>query len=185
MSQSKGVALVTGAAQGIGRTIAIRLARDGFDIALNDLPAKKAALEDFAAELQNDQSEGSYHPRTCVVPCDVTKEDEVKSMIDATVDMLGSLDVMVANAGIARLADILTETLEIWEHVMHVNATSAFLCYKYAAVQMVKQGRGGRIIGASSMVGIRAEADFVSYSASKFAVRALTQAAARTIQNNG
>jgi NAD(P)-dependent dehydrogenase (short-subunit alcohol dehydrogenase family) len=126
MSQSKGVALVTGAAQGIGRTIAIRLARDGFDIALNDLPAKKAALEDFAAELQNDQSEGSYHPRTCVVPCDVTKEDEVKSMIDATVDMLGSLDVvsggaewiiigtydmlpqMVANAGIARLADILT-----------------------------------------------------------------------------
>ncbi|KAJ8594948.1 NAD(P)-binding protein [Rhizopogon salebrosus TDB-379] len=179
MFQSKGVALVTGSAQGIGRAIAIRLAQDGFDVALNDLPAKQAALEDLAAELQRGRSlEGSYHPRTCVVPCDVSKEDEVKSMIDTTVAVLGSLDVIVANAGIGAMADILTETLENWEHTMQVNATSTFLCYKYAAVQMVKQGRGGRIIGASSMVGIRAEPNVLSYSASKFAVRALTQAAA-------
>jgi NAD(P)-dependent dehydrogenase (short-subunit alcohol dehydrogenase family) len=99
MFQSKGVALVTGSAQGIGRAIAIRLAQDGFDVALNDLPAKQAALEDLAAELQRGRSlEGSYHPRTCVVPCDVSKEDEVKSMIDTTVAVLGSLDVVSSGA---------------------------------------------------------------------------------------
>jgi len=72
----------------------------------------------------------------------------------------------------------LTETVEGWERLMHINATSAFLCYKYAAIQMVKQGRGGRIIGASSMLGKRASPILLSYSASKFAVRGLTQAAA-------
>jgi len=186
MSQSKGVALVTGSAQGIGRAVAIRLARDGFDVALNDLPAKSAVLEDLAAELQRGgETEGPYHPRTCIVAGDVSKEDEVKRMIDTAVDMFGSLDVMVANAGIAAMADILTETLESWEHVMQVNATSTFLCYKYAAVQMVKQGRGGRIVGASSMVGKQAVPALLSYSASKFAVRALTQAAALQLGRYG
>ncbi|OJA16704.1 hypothetical protein AZE42_11173 [Rhizopogon vesiculosus] len=154
MTRSKGVALVTGSAQGIGSAIATRLARDGFDVALNDLPAKNAVLEDLAAELRRgEESEGSYSPRTCIVVGDVSKEDEVKRMIDTVVDELGSLDVMVANAGIAELADILTETVENWERIMTVNVTSTFLCYKYSAMQMVKQGRGGRIIGASSVVG--------------------------------
>jgi NAD(P)-dependent dehydrogenase (short-subunit alcohol dehydrogenase family) len=98
MSQSKGVALVTGSAQGIGRAIAIRLARDGFDIALNDLPAKSAVLEDLAAEIQRGETEGAYHPRTCIVAGDVSKEDEVKRMIDTTVHTLGSLDVVSCDA---------------------------------------------------------------------------------------
>lgn len=183
MSQSKGVALITGSAQGIGRAIAIRLAQDGFDLALNDLPGKKEILEDFAAELQ--RGEGSYHPRTCIVTCDVSKEDEVKSMIDTTVDVLGSLDVMIANAGISAMVDLLSETLEGWDRMMRINATSAFLCYKHAAIQMVKQGRGGRIIGASSMVGIQATSPLLSYSASKFAVRGITQAAALQLGQYG
>ncbi|OAX42771.1 NAD(P)-binding protein [Rhizopogon vinicolor AM-OR11-026] len=179
MSQSKGVALITGSAQGIGRAIAIRLAQDGFDVALNDLPAKNTVLEDLAAELQRGgESGGSYQPRTCVVACDVTKEDEVKSMIDTTVNVLGSLNVMVANAGGGLRTDILTETVETWESNMQLNATSTFLCYKYAAVQMVKQGSGGRIVGASTMVGKQATPSLLSYSASKFAIRGLTQAAA-------
>ncbi|KAG1874899.1 hypothetical protein F4604DRAFT_1925050 [Suillus subluteus] len=164
MSQSKGVALVTGSAQGIGRAIAIRLAQDGFDLALNDLPERK---------------------RTCIVTCDVSKEDEVKSMIDSVIDVLGSLDVMVANAGISAMIDILSETLEGWDRMMRINATSAFLCYKYAAIQMIKQGRGGRIIGASSMVGIQATSPLLSYSASKFAVRGITQAAALQLGQYG
>ncbi|OAX38513.1 NAD(P)-binding protein [Rhizopogon vinicolor AM-OR11-026] len=186
MSQTKGVALVTGSAQGIGRAIAIRLAQDGFDIALNDLPAKKAVLEDLAAELERGgESEGSYYPKTCVVTGDVSEEDVVKSMIDAAVDVLGSLDVMVANAGIGLPSDILTETVEGWERIMQTNATSTFLCYKYAAVQMVKQGRGGRIIGASSTLGKQASPFFLSYSASKFAIRGLTQAAASQLGRHG
>ncbi|OAX32137.1 NAD(P)-binding protein, partial [Rhizopogon vinicolor AM-OR11-026] len=145
MTRSKGVALVTGSAQGVGRAIAIRLARDVFDVALNDLPVKNAVLEDLAAEIRFDE--------------------------------LGSLDVMVANAGIAAKADILNgavdiltahvhlETVENWERMMTVNVTSTFLCYKYSAMQMVKQGRGGRIIGASSAVGKQAMASLMSYSA--------------------
>ncbi|KAG2117046.1 uncharacterized protein F5147DRAFT_768430 [Suillus discolor] len=182
MSQSKGVALITGSAQGIGRAIAIRLAQDGFDLALNDLPGKKEVLEDFAAELRRGgESESSYHPRTCIVTCDVSKEDEVKSMIDTAVDALGSLDVMIANAGISGMVDLLSETLEGWDRMMKINGTSAFLCYKYAAIQMVKQGRGGRIIGASSMP----QSPLMSYSASKFAVRAITQAAALQLGQYG
>ncbi|KAG0697574.1 hypothetical protein DFH29DRAFT_945720 [Suillus ampliporus] len=146
MSQSKGVALVTGSAQGLGRAIAIRLAQDGFDVALNDLPAKQTV----------GKSDGRYHPRTCVVPCDVSKEDEVKHMIDTAVDVLGSLDV------------VSSKTIEGWERVMQINATSAFLCYKYAALQMVKQGRGGRII---------AEPELLSYS--------LTQSAALQLGRYG
>lgn len=127
MSQSKGVALVTGSAQGIGRAIAIRLAQDGFDVALNDLSAKIAVLEDLATELQSiGKSDSLYNPRICIVAGDVGEEVEVKRMIDTAVDVLGSLDVvsnkcrmddhwtqdvllqMVANAGIAATGDILT-----------------------------------------------------------------------------
>lgn len=186
LSILKGVALITGSAQGIGRAIAIRLAQDGFDLALNDLPGKNEVLEDFAAELQRGgESEGSYRPRTCIVTCDVSKEDEVKNMIDTTVDVLGSLDVMIANAGISAMVDLLSETLEGWDRMMRINATSAFLCYKHAAIQMVKQGHGGRIIGASSMVGIQATSPLLSYSASKFAVRGITQAAALQLGQYG
>ncbi|KAG0703995.1 NAD(P)-binding protein [Suillus ampliporus] len=191
MSQSKGVALVTGSAQGLGRAIAIRLAQDGFDVALNDLPAKQTVLEDLAAELQRGgKSDGRYHPRTCVVPCDVSKEDEVKHMIDTAVDVLGSLDVvssMVRESIVKQTwhTHFHSETIEGWERVMQINATSAFLCYKYAALQMVKQGRGGRIIGASSMVGKQAEPELLSYSASKFAVRGLTQSAALQLGRYG
>ncbi|KAG1813608.1 uncharacterized protein BJ212DRAFT_1366069 [Suillus subaureus] len=164
MSQSKGVALITGSAQGIGRAIAIRLAQDGFDLALNDLPGKKEVLEDFAAELRRGgESEDSYRPRTCIVTYDVSKEDEVKSMIDTVTDVLGSLDVMVANAGISAMIDLLSETLEGWDRMMRINATSAFL----------------------SMVGIQATSPLLSYSASKFAVRGITQAAALQLGQYG
>jgi len=90
MSLSKGIALVTGSAQGIGRAIAIRLAQDGFDVALNDLPTKAPALEDLAAELKR----SAHDIRSCVVAGDVSSEDEVKRMIDTAVDVLGGLDVV-------------------------------------------------------------------------------------------
>ncbi|KAJ7779163.1 NAD-binding protein [Mycena metata] len=170
---SKGVALITGAAQGIGREIAIRLAEDGFDVAVNDLSSKAEKLQEVVDEIQKKGRSSSKYI------ADVSQEEAVKAMIEQVVEKHGSLDVMVANAGIFPKPVTLSEvSVEEWDRVMRVNATSTFLCYKYAGIQMVKQGRGGRIIGASSLAGKQGAETAAAYCASKFAVRGLTQAAA-------
>ncbi|KAG1739900.1 uncharacterized protein EDB91DRAFT_372872 [Suillus paluster] len=147
MPTSKGIALITGSAQGIGRSIALRLAQDGFDIALNDLPIKGPQLESVATEIK------SLGRQVCIVPADVTVDEQVKEMVDGAVTNLGGLDVMVANAGVTTGGSLLSSTVESWDHILAVNARGPYLCYKYAAMQMIDQGRGGRIIGASSLLG--------------------------------
>lgn len=169
---ARGIALITGSAQGIGRGIALRLARDGFNVALNDLPNKDAKLEAVATEIE------SLGRQACIVPGDVTVDKQVKGMVDDTVTKLGGLDVMVANAGVVEFASLVSSTVESWDRTLSVNARGAYLCYKYAAIQMIEQGRGGRIIGASSIAGKMGFAHNSSYTASKFAIRGLTQAAA-------
>ncbi|KAJ7621482.1 acetoin reductase family protein [Roridomyces roridus] len=172
---SKGIALVTGAGEpcGIGRAIALRLADDGFDVAVNDISVSED-LQSLVKEIQQRGRASSIHA------ADVSQDAQVKEMIEAVVQKHGSLDVMVANAGVAGppgmvIADV---TVEEWDRVMNFNARGTFLSYKYAGLQMVKQGRGGRIIGASSLTGKQGHNTQVPYSASKFAVRGLTQSAA-------
>jgi len=110
----------------------------------------------------------------------------VESMVQKVVQDLGSLDVMVANAGIlVAVGSFLDITVESFDRLMAVNARGTMLCYKYAAKQMIAQGRGGRIIGACSLAGKRASKTIASYSATKFAVRALTQAAAQEFGEHG
>ncbi|KAG1739912.1 uncharacterized protein EDB91DRAFT_1347266 [Suillus paluster] len=179
MSISKGIALITGSAQGIGRSIALRLARDGFDVALNDLPTKSPQLESVATEIE------SIGRQVCVVPADVTVNEQVKEMVGDAVTKLGGLDVMVANAGVVTVASLISSSVESWDHTSAVNARGPYLCYKYAAMQMIDQGRGGRIIGASSVVGKMAFPYSCSYAASKFAVRGLTQVAALELGKYG
>jgi NAD(P)-dependent dehydrogenase (short-subunit alcohol dehydrogenase family) len=87
MSQPKGTAIVTGASQGIGRAIALRLADDGFDIALNDIATKSTGLETVASDISGKGR------RTIIVPADVSVEDEVRGMIATTVRVLGGVDV--------------------------------------------------------------------------------------------
>ncbi|KAF7430241.1 hypothetical protein PC9H_005943 [Pleurotus ostreatus] len=167
-----GVALITGAGRGLGRAIALRLARDGYDLALNDLHASQGLVESLAAEVKN-------RGRKCtIVPADVKSEAEVQGMIKRTVKDLGSLDVMIANAGIVLMKPLLEVEAEDWDEVQAVNGRGTFLCYKYAAKQMVDQGRGGRIIGASSLAGKQGWSHLSAYSSSKFTIRGLTQAAA-------
>ncbi|KAK0495886.1 hypothetical protein EDD18DRAFT_1309664 [Armillaria luteobubalina] len=172
------VALVTGSARGMGRAIALRLASDGFNVAMNDIATQKDHLEALRGEIEE------LGKKAFIYLADVSKEDEVKAMVDETVEDLGRLDVMVANAVSYRaLGNQISETLisataEQWDHMFAVNTRGVFLCYKYAAIQMIKQGRGGRIIGACSVTGMRAQGHLCPYSASKFAVRGLTQSAA-------
>ncbi|CAE6439428.1 unnamed protein product [Rhizoctonia solani] len=197
------VAIVTGAAQGlfsyqlpivvahlakgIGRAIALKLAADGIDVAVNDINTKEIDLEQVVAEIKR------LGRKSIAIPGDVSKEVEVQNMVKRTVDVLGSLDIMVANAGIhigASILDITDDifdrvmginfkvTDDIFDRVMGINFKGVLYCYRAAAMQMIKQGKGGRIIGASSVWGLRAEAFNVAYSTSKFAVRAATQTAA-------
>ncbi|KAJ7312994.1 NAD-binding protein [Mycena albidolilacea] len=174
MSNNKGVALVTGAAQGIGRAIALRLAEDGFDVAVNDVSSKSENLDTLVEEIQNKGRASSKHI------ADVSQDQQVQTLVEEVVKNHGSLDVMVANAGILGPEVPFTEvTVEHWDQMLAVNARGPFLCYKYAGIQMIKQGRGGRIIGTCSLAGKQVITPLVSaYSASKFAVRGLTQAAA-------
>ncbi|KAH9067890.1 hypothetical protein EDB87DRAFT_1800834 [Lactarius vividus] len=168
----KGVALVTGASQGIGRAIALRLASDGFDVALNDIPACEAMLATAAEEV------AARGRRAHCILADVSSEQQVETMVLDVVRVLGRLDVMVANAGISMMKSVLDTTAEDLDRVLSVNLRGTFLCYKYAGKQMMAQGRGGRIIGACSGTGKQGQASLSAYSASKFGIRALTQCAA-------
>ncbi|KAJ7149138.1 hypothetical protein C8R46DRAFT_1230845 [Mycena filopes] len=171
-SESKGIALVTGAGRGIGKAIALRLADDGFDIAVNDILLQSEALAEVVDEIKAKGRASSAYI------ADVSSEDEVRGMVEQVVATYGRLNVMVANAGVCGYIPMSDMTAEKWDHVMNINARGTFLCYKYAGAQMVKQGDGGRIIGASSVVGKQGFAFNPAYAASKFAIRGLTQAAA-------
>ncbi|KAF7337917.1 hypothetical protein MVEN_02014900 [Mycena venus] len=165
------VAIVTGGAQNIGKAISLRLAADGLDVAVADLPGQIDLLNTVVEEIQR------MGCKAVAVAVDVTKEDDVKAMVEATVSTLGRLDVMVANAGVGatRVQPVMDADIQDWEKGWDVNIKGVLLCYKYAARQLVKQGNGGRIIGASSICGLRGYAGVGGYCISKAAVRSLTQ----------
>ncbi|KIJ25212.1 hypothetical protein M422DRAFT_38888, partial [Sphaerobolus stellatus SS14] len=172
--------IVTGAARGIGRAISLRLARDGLNVVASDLSFRRTELDNLAKEIQSGGKTKAF--AHCA---DVSKENEVQELVKSTVDQFGAVDVMVANAGIGPSAAFVSSLLEEWENVMAINARGVFLCYKAAAIQMIKQGRGGRLIGASSLSGKQGSPEMVSYCASKFAVRAITQVAAKELWEHG
>ncbi|CAF1035643.1 unnamed protein product [Didymodactylos carnosus] len=168
------VALVTGAARGIGRAIALRLAADGFHVALNDLPKMSNELEKVKTEIQLRYGD----IKSCIIFADVSKQNEVREMINKTVQELGRLDVMVANAGTLWTGSFLEATEEDFDRIMNVNAKSVFFCYQEAAKQMIKQGHGGKLIAASSVNAHRPFIQSSLYAISKWGVRGMTQAAA-------
>ncbi|KAF9447672.1 NAD(P)-binding protein [Macrolepiota fuliginosa MF-IS2] len=174
------VALVTGAAQGIGQAIALRLAKDGLDVAVDDIASKATELDLLVKQIQG------LGRRAIALTEDVTQEHGVKRMVEETVTALGSLDVMVANAGVApkKVVTIAEADLSDWDALLAVNLRGVVMCYKYAAKQMIKQGTGGRIIGASSICGLKGYAGLGDYCMSKAAVRSLTQSSALELKEH-
>jgi meso-butanediol dehydrogenase/(S,S)-butanediol dehydrogenase/diacetyl reductase len=173
------VAHITGGARGIGKAIALRLAQDGHDIAVSDLPSMSDELESTRKEIE------SQGVKAIALTGDVTSPQDVRRLVEDTAAQLGSLDVMVANAGIAQTKALLDVTPEEYDRVHAVNGRGVFLTYTEAARQMIKQGGGGKIIGASSIAGHKGFGLLGVYSSSKFGVRALTQAAAQEWGEHG
>jgi meso-butanediol dehydrogenase/(S,S)-butanediol dehydrogenase/diacetyl reductase len=167
-------ALVTGAAGGIGRAIAERLVADGFGVSVADLSSSADQLEALVASLGgSDVALG--------VLVDVTEAASVEAAVAAHVGHFGGLDVMVANAGIAVTAPLLEITAKQWQRTMDVNVKGVLHCYQSAARQMITQGRGGRLIGAASVAAHRGGKWQSAYSASKFAVRGMSQSVAQEL----
>lgn len=171
------VALVTGAGTGIGRAIALQLASDGMDVAINDLHASSAEL--VAEEVRQ-------HGRRAISVCgDVRSKERVEEMVAETVSSLGSLDVMVANAGINIIKPFTDFTEADLQRIFEINVFGIFYCIQAAAAQMIRQGRGGKIINAASAGGKRGYELLGAYSATKFATVSITQTAALEFARHG
>jgi meso-butanediol dehydrogenase / (S,S)-butanediol dehydrogenase / diacetyl reductase len=171
------VAIVTGAGRGIGRAIALRLAKDGLDVVVNDVNSKNA--NQVAKEIETMGS------KTLAIVADVSNRNEVYNMVDQVVKKFGKLDVMVANAGVTHAKPFIEETVEDWDKLFNVNSKGVFLCDQAAAIQMIKQ-KSGKIINCSSIAGVQGTTNLLSlYSGSKFAVRGFSQVLSRELAQYG
>lgn len=169
--------LVTGAGQGIGRAIALRLANDGHDIALADLAEDKIA--GVADEVRRTGSKAT------TFVADVSDRDQVFAAVEHTRQALGGFDVIVNNAGIAQVAPLDDVRPEDTKKIWAVNVDGVLWGIQAAAATFKALGHKGKIINASSIAGHDGFAMLGVYSATKFAVRALTQAAAKEYASDG
>ncbi|KAI0703799.1 NAD(P)-binding protein [Cytidiella melzeri] len=182
------IAFITGGGQGIGRAIACRLARDGYDISIADIPKAKDRVGDVIKEIE------SYGRQAISVDAgqlietrmltganvDVKEPTQIYSAVQETVDRLGpNLFVSVANAGVTQVRPLLECTPEFIENEIRINLLGFMNTHIAAAKQMVKQGNGGRIIGAGSIASYRTAENLGPYGGTKFAVRGFTEAAAK------
>ena len=171
------VAFVTGAAQGIGEAIARRLAKDGFAVAVADMNTDKAQA---VADSIN-QSGG----RAMAVTLDVTDRVQVRSAVEKTVTTLGDFNVIVNNAGLGPTTPIETITPELFDKVYHVNVAGTIWGMQAAVQAFRDRGHGGKIINAASQAGVVGNPNLMLYSSTKFAIRGLTQVAARDLAKEG
>jgi NAD(P)-dependent dehydrogenase (short-subunit alcohol dehydrogenase family) len=161
------VAIVTGAAQGIGLACAKRFLAEGAKVMLADLNEWKG--KKMAEEL------GHFEHNARFFKADVSHKREVDAMIDATVDAFGRVDIMLSNAGIVHAAEFLDLAEEDFDHVLRINLKGVFLCGQAAARQMVRQGAGGVILNMSSVNAVLAIPNQVPYTVAKGGVGQLTK----------
>lgn len=177
MENVEKAALVTGASRGIGRAVAIALAKKGYAVAVNYAGSQKAA-EDVKAAIE---AEGG---RAIVIQGDVSKAEDVEKVFAAVKAEFGRLDVLVNNAGITRDSLLLRMKEENWDAVIDTDLKSGFLAIKAAAPIMMKQ-RQGAIINIASVVGITGNVGQINYSAAKAGVIGMTKTAAKELAARG
>ena len=160
------VAVVTGGARGIGRAICERYVEEGAKVAVADIDIKEAETAATAI------GESAF-----AVHLDIGRQESIDAMVGAVVERAGSLDILVNNAGIVSIGPFLEITPQIFDRIFTVNVKGLLFTLQAAARQMIKQGRGGKVINLASQAGRRGEALVAVYCASKAAVISITQSA--------
>lgn len=172
MSYEPKTAIVTGAAQGIGKAIAFRLAQVGYQVVISDI------LTDAAQAVVKEMEQQGF--KAMAVKTDVANSEQVKNLMAATIDAFGSIDVLVNNAGITRDNLSMRMTEADWDLVLNINLKGSFLCAQAASKYMMKQ-KYGRIVNIASVSGLLGTAGQANYASSKAGVVALTKSLAREL----
>lgn len=168
------VAIVTGAAMGIGRGVALLLAHAGANVAIADIDLEGA--RETASDIE------ALGVKALAIEADVSSAADVRRMVEATVDRLGGVNILVNNAGIIPVKPALELEEEEWDQVLDINLKGTFLCTQAAAREMVKQGRGGKIVNMASIDGVYPLlVGFAHYDSSKAAVIAFTKSLAKEL----
>lgn len=162
------VAFITGGNSGIGKAVAVLMAREGAKIVIADLKENKETLE----EVLKEGTDARF------IACDVSNAEEVEKAIHETVEVFGSLDVAVNNAGIVDASPVHEKSIEEWQKVMNINLSGVFYGMKYQIAQMRKQETGGAVVNMGSIMSQVAEFGIASYASSKHGLVGLTKVAA-------
>lgn len=175
---AKRVAVITGAARGIGRAIAERLHRDGFTVAIADVNEAEAQQTCRQIAPHGDGSAFAVH-------VDVTNSATVRQMVETVLHREGQIDVLVNNAGIGGpVGPIATCSEEVWQQVIAVNLTGVFLCSKAVLPHMLERG-SGRIVNMASIAGKEGNPALAAYSTSKAGVIGFTKSLAKEVATQG
>lgn len=166
-------ALVTGASRGIGRAIALELAKHGANVAVN-YAGNEAKAQEVVEEIEQ------LGKRAIKIQADVSNEENVKSMVKEVIQTFGSVDILVNNAGITKDNLLMRMKVEDFNGVIQTNLTGAFICTKAVTRQMMKQ-KSGRIINVASIVGVSGNAGQANYTAAKAGVIGLTKTTAKEL----
>ena len=170
------VAIVTGAGRGIGRCIALTLARNGVRVSLASRTLSE--LETVRHEIEAEGGEAASFP------ADVTLESDVSSLVKRTVERFGRLDILVNNAGMGIFKPLVETTAGEWDQIMRVNARGPFLLCR-AAIPHLRQQTHSTIVNIASVVAVKGYANQAAYSASKHALLGMSKALARELQPDG
>ncbi|MER2171058.1 MAG: 3-oxoacyl-[acyl-carrier-protein] reductase [Psychrobacillus psychrodurans] len=166
-------AIVTGASRGIGRDIALYLAKEGAMVAVNYSGSKDRA----DAVVEEIEATGG---EAFAIQANVDQSDDVQNLISSTIEQYGSVDILVNNAGITRDNLLMRMKEQEWDDVLNTNLKGVFLCTKAVTRQMMKQ-RAGRIINITSIVGVSGNAGQANYVAAKAGVIGLTKSSAKEL----
>ena len=169
------IALITGSSKGIGKATAMLFAKEGAKIVVNYLTTEEKNAFSIVDEIKKIGSDA------IAIKCDVSKEDEVKKMIEQTISKFGKIDILVNNAGIVFDVPFFERTVEQWKKTLDVNLLGTFLCSKYVSEQMLKMD-GGKIVNISSTNGINSfSPEAMDYDASKAGIIILTRNLAKEL----